>query len=83
MDANREKMIVDLIGRVLSDVRVNDRYLLTPEQHRARARQLRAWKSGSRAAELHEETARAIERRLGVFRTSPDPLLLFDPLKTA
>jgi hypothetical protein len=64
MDANREKMIADIIWRALNDVRLNDRYLLTPEQHRARARQLRAWKSDSRAAELHEAAARAIERRL-------------------
>jgi hypothetical protein len=37
----------------------------TPAQHRARAKQLREWNPSSRAAELHELAALAIERRMG------------------
>jgi hypothetical protein len=39
------------------------RYLMSPAQHRARAKQLREWNPNSRAAELHELAARAIESR--------------------
>jgi hypothetical protein len=42
-----------------------DRYLLTPEQHRQRAADLRKLNPQSRAAELHELAARLKERAKG------------------
>ena len=43
------------------------KYLLTPEQHRRRARRLRQWPRYSRAAELHELAA-AMQERLAKAR---------------
>ena len=43
------------------------KYLLTPEQHRRRARRLRQWPRYSRAAELHDLAA-AMQERLAKTR---------------
>ena len=64
MSGNREKIVADLMANALSAAKPGGAYLMPAEQHRARARQLRKLNSTSRAAELHELAASAIERRL-------------------
>jgi hypothetical protein len=65
MSGNREKIVAEIIANALSAAKSDGAYLLPAEQHRARARQLWKTNSTSRAAELHELAASAIEHRLG------------------
>jgi hypothetical protein len=64
VSGNHEKIVAEIIANALSAAKPGGAYLMPAGQHRARARRLRQTNSNSRAAELHELAARAIERRL-------------------
>lgn len=60
--ANASKLSA-AVNSFLSSYTTVQRYLMSSAQHRARAKQLRDWNPRSRAAELHDLAARAIEGR--------------------
>ena len=60
--ANASKLSA-AVNSFLSSYTTVQRYLMSSAQHRARAKQLRDWNPRSRAAELHDLAAHAIEGR--------------------
>jgi hypothetical protein len=64
MSLKTSRVVGKIITRALEAAAKVPHFLMTADQHRRRARQLRSWKRGSRAAKLHEISAQMIDRRL-------------------